>query len=121
VRKTAQDIQFNLKDYEGSISHTFSPEIIEQLNQLKDFQKAYEINSELTELFKEVGISEDFGLGGLKSEDWSQFGPVQKTLTEFKSAYNHFQEEMVSTLQEFIRKKHGSKKKGQKSRSKKRR
>ena len=121
VRKTAQDLQFNLKDYEGSISHTFSPEIIERLNQMKDFQKAYEINSELTEIFKEVGISEDFGLAGLMPEDWSQFGPVQKTLAEFKSAYDNFQKEMVSALQEFIRKKHSPKKKGQKSRSKKRR
>jgi len=121
VRKTAQDLQFNLKDYEGSISHTFSPEITEQLNQMEDFQKAYEIDSELAEIFKEVGISEGFGLAGLTPEDWPQFGPVQKTLAEFKSAYDHFQKEMVSALQEFIRKKHSLKKKGQKSRTKKRR
>ena len=78
VRKTSQEAQFNLEGYNNSISHTFLPEILERLNQMEDFQKAYEINPELTETFKEAGIFEDFGLIGLTPEDWSQFGPVQK-------------------------------------------
>jgi hypothetical protein len=110
MRKTAQDPQFNLEEFEDSISHTFPIEILEWLNKTEDFRKAYEINSELAEIFKEAGISGDFGLSGLTPEDWSQFGPVQKTLSEFKSAYNHFQEEMVSVLRELIRKKRASKK-----------
>jgi hypothetical protein len=80
------------------------------LNKTEDFRKVYEINSELAEIFKEAGISGDFGLSGLMPEDWSQFGPVQKTLSEFKSVYNHFQEEMVSVLRELVRKKQASKK-----------
>ena len=78
---------------------------------MDDFRKAYEINPELAEILKEVGISEDFGRAGLRPEDWSQFGPVQKTLSEFKSAYDNFQKEMVSLLQGLLRGKQGPKKK----------
>jgi hypothetical protein len=98
TRRMVQDPQFNLEEFEESISHTFPPYVFELLNRIKDFQKAYEINSELAGIFKEVGISENFGLGGLEPEHWSQFGPVQKTLSEFKSAYDNFQKEMVSLL-----------------------
>jgi len=122
VRKTAQEAQFNLEGCKDSISHTFLPEILERLNQMEDFQKAYEINPELTETFKEAGIYEDFGLIGLTPEGWSQFGPVQKTLSEFKSAYDSFQKEMVSALQKLVRKKRSlGKKGGMKNKSKKHR
>jgi hypothetical protein len=116
----AEEPQFNLKEYEESISHTFPSEILEQLNQMEDFQKAFEINTELVEIFKEVSISEGLGFKGLKPTDWPTFGPVQKTLIEFKSAYDAFQEEMLSHLQNLVRKKRQTKeKKRQKSRSKK--
>lgn len=111
TRKMAQDPQFNLKEFEESISHTFHPSVPERLNQIDDFQKAYENNPELAEILKEAGISEDFGRAGLGPEEWSQFGPVQKTLSEFKSAYDNFQKEMVSLLQEFSRAKQKLKKK----------
>ena len=98
VRRMAEGSQFNLRGYEGSISHTFPKETLEQLNQMEDFRKAFEINSELEKIFKEVGISEDFGLNGLTPPEWPEFGPVQKTLVEFKNAYDNFQNEMVSIL-----------------------
>lgn len=105
VRRMAEESQFNLEDCQESISKTFSPEILEQLNQMEDFRKAYEINPELKEIFREVGILEDLGLGGLMPSEWAEFGPVQKTLAEFKSAYDTFQKEMVSILQEHVRNK----------------
>ena len=98
VRRMAEGPQFNLKTYEESISHAFSSETLEQLNQMKDFRKAYEINPELAEVFKEAGISEEFGLEGLTASDWPEFGPVQKTLAEFKNAYDTFQQEMISLM-----------------------
>ncbi len=107
VRRMAEEPQFNLKEYEESISHPFPLETFEQLNQMDDFRKAFEINSELADIFKEAGILEDFGFKGLKPSDWPTFGPVQKTLTEFKSAYDTFQGEMVSHLQALIRRKSG--------------
>jgi hypothetical protein len=85
--------------------------VLNQLNQIEDFRKAYEINSELSEIFKEAGISGDFGLEGLAPSDWPGFGPVQKTLFEFKGAYDTFQKEMVSILATRIRKRQPLKKK----------
>jgi hypothetical protein len=108
----AEEPRFNLKDYEESISNHFSPDALNTLNQIEDFRKAYEINQEQKEIFQEVGILEDFGLEGLLPSDWAQFGPVQKTLSEFKSAYDHFEKEMVSTLQGLIKKKQQTKEKG---------
>ncbi|MBS3906037.1 MAG: hypothetical protein KGZ49_03280 [Syntrophaceae bacterium] len=107
VRKMAQEPRFDLNEYGESISNTFPTGALDQLNQIEDFRKAYEINPELSEIFKEAGISGDFGLGGLAPSDWPEFGPVQKTLSEFKGAYDAFQKEMVSLIKKArsIRKK----------------
>jgi hypothetical protein len=110
VRKMSEDPQFNLKEHGESISHTFPEGILEQLTQLEDFRKAFEINSELAEKFKEVGISEEMGLKGLTPSEWPEFGPVQKTLAEFKNAYDSFQKEMVTIFQELSGKKRKAKK-----------
>ncbi len=96
VRTTAEDRQFNLKDYEESIGQSFPSNVLDLLNQMEDFRKAYEVNPELAEIFKSAGISQDFGVGGLRPSEWPDFGPVQKTLSEFKAAYDAFQKEMVS-------------------------
>jgi len=32
----------------------------------------------------------------MRPSDWPEFGPVQKTLAEFKAAYDAFKKEMVS-------------------------
>jgi hypothetical protein len=93
---------FRLKAYENSISKIFPPQFLQLLNQLEDFRKAYEINPELEKIFKSVGIAGNFGPGGLKPEEWPEFGPVQKTLTEFKASYDAFEKEMVSTLQRIV-------------------
>jgi hypothetical protein len=96
VRKMAEDPNFSLKDCDESIRCTFPADIPERLNQMEDFRKAYEINPELAGIFAAVGISDDFGSKGLKPSDWPEFGPVQKTLAEFKAAYDAFKKEMVS-------------------------
>jgi len=98
VRKMAQEPRFDLNEYGESISNIFPAGVLDQLNQIEDFRKAYEINPELSEIFKEAGISGDFGLGGLAPSDWPEFGPIQKTLSEFKGAYDAFQKEMVSLI-----------------------
>ena len=121
VRKMAEEPRFDAKEYAESISKTFPKETVEQLNQIEDFRKAFEINSELAQIFKGVGISGDFGLKGLKPSGWPEFGPVQKTLAEFKNAYDNFQKEMVSTLHTLARKKRRVKEKKARSRSKKKR
>ena len=109
VRKMAEDPQFNFQECGESIQDTFPPEVPERLNQIDDFRKAYEINPELAEIFKEVGVVGDFGSGGLNPPDWPEFGPVQKTLTEFKAAYDGFYKEMISSLKKPAPKKKPSK------------
>jgi hypothetical protein len=64
----------------------------------------------LAERFKEVGISEEMGLKGLTPSEWPEFGPVQKTLAEFKNAYDSFQKEMVTIFQGLGKKKRKVKK-----------
>ena len=111
VRKMAQEPRFDLNEYRESILNIFPAGVLDQLNQIEDFRKAYEINPELSEILKEAGISGDFSLGGLAPSDWPAFGPVQKTLFEFKGAYDTFQKEMVSILATRIRKRQPLKKK----------
>ena len=112
VRKMAEEPEFHLEEYRESILNSFPARVLDQLNQLEDFRKAYEINAELSERFKEVGISGDFGLEGLTPSDWHEFGPVQKTLFEFKAAYDIFQNQMVSILMTRGRRTKASSKKG---------
>jgi hypothetical protein len=99
VRLMSETPRFKLKEYEASISKTFAPQFLQRLRQIEDFRKAFDINPELAAIFKAAGVVGDFGKEGLKPEEWPQFGPVQKTLAEFKGAYDTFQKEMVSVLQ----------------------
>jgi len=107
----AGELEFDLKDYQESISNNFPAGILDQLYQIEDFRKAFEINSELAEIFKKVGIPGDFGMKGLAPSDWPNFGPVQKTLFEFKGAYDTFQEEIVSLIKKLAPKRRTHKKK----------
>ena len=111
----AEDPQFNLEQYSESILHTFPPDILDRLDQMTDFRKAYEVNPELAGVFKKVGIEEDLGKAGLTPSDWPQFGPVQKTLAEFKAAYDGFYHEILSSLKKPALKKKPSKNSKKKS------
>jgi hypothetical protein len=98
VRKMAETPDFNLAGCSESIQVTFPAHVLERLNQIDDFRKAYEVNSELAGAFREVGIQEDLGSGGLNPQDWPEFGPVKKTVAEFKAAYDGFYKEMTDSL-----------------------
>ena len=47
---------------------------------------------------EKVGITGDFGDGGLKVEEWSNFGSVIKTMNEFGSAYEAFKKRAVEAV-----------------------
>ena len=102
VRILSETPHFRLKEYESSISKTFPPQFLQRLRQIEDFCKAYDINPELAGIFKSAGIVGDFGKEGLKPEEWPEFGPVQKTLAEFKAAYDNFQKEIVTAVQQSV-------------------
>lgn len=105
VRRMAEQPGFELEEFRESISSSFPDGVLERLYGIEDFVKAYEINPELSGIFKEAGISGDFGQRGLLPSEWPTFGPVQKTLSEFKSAYNQFQKEMMTILKKIPKKK----------------
>jgi hypothetical protein len=40
--------------------------------------------------------------------EWPEFGPVQKTLAEFKAAYDGFRDQIVSSMKRIVSKKGSS-------------
>jgi hypothetical protein len=95
VRKLAEDPGFNLGDYVESIMGQFPQDVVDKLSTISDFRKGYELNAELNRVLREAGIEGDFGSGGHTPEQWPDFGSVQKTLTEFKGAYDKFRDDTL--------------------------
>jgi len=95
VRKMAEGEGFNLGACAETITHAFPKDVEEQLNTVPDFRLGYELNAELRQVLQEAGIAGDFGNGGHTPEQWPEYGSVQKTLTEFKAAYDTFRGEIL--------------------------
>jgi hypothetical protein len=90
VRKLAEEPGFRLEEYVESITQPFPDIVSRKLSMIPDFRKGYELNGELSQLLRKVGFDGDFGIGGHTPEQWPEFGSVQKTLVEFKAAYDKF-------------------------------
>jgi hypothetical protein len=95
VRKMAEDPGFKLADYIESITQQFPDDVVKRLSTIPDFRVGYELNGELSQILRQVGIDGNFGIGGHTPEQWPAFGSVQKTLTEFKAAYDKFRGDML--------------------------
>jgi hypothetical protein len=95
VRKMAEDPGFKLADYIESITQHFPDVVVKRLSTIPDFRVGYELNGELSQILRQVGIDGNFGIGGHTPEQWPTFGSVQKTLTEFKAAYDKFRGDML--------------------------
>jgi len=95
VRKMAEEAGFTLAEYVESITHPFPPDVLQALNTIPDFRQGYELNAELNQALREAGIVGDFGTGGHTPAQWPEFGSVQKTLAEFKAAYDKFRGDML--------------------------
>lgn len=100
VRKAAEQPGFRLEDFRESITAEFDSETVQLLNTVPDFRAGYELNAELNEILAKVGIEGDFGSEGVTPEQWSEFGPVAKTLVEFKGAYDGFSSEIMALFVE---------------------
>jgi hypothetical protein len=74
--------------------------VVKKLNTIPDFRVGYELNGELSQLLRQVGIEGNFGIGGHTPEQWPVFGSVQKTLTEFKAAYDKFRDDILGFFAE---------------------
>ena len=95
VRKMAEESDFRLEDYAESITQQFPDVVLKKLTTIPDFRKGYELSGELSQLLRKVGIDGNFGIGGHTPDQWPEFGSVQKTLAEFKAAYDKFRADMV--------------------------
>jgi hypothetical protein len=100
VRKMAEESGFKLEDYAESITHDLPDLVVKKLNTIPDFRVGYELNGELSQLLRQVGIEGNFGIGGHTPEQWPVFGSVQKTLTEFKAAYDKFRDDILGFFAE---------------------
>jgi len=100
VRKMAEADGFRLVQYAESITGEFSGEVGQRLDTLADFRKGYELNAELAQVLREARIEGDFGSGGHTPDQWAEFGSVQKTLAEFKAAYDAFRADLLRLFKE---------------------
>jgi len=100
VRKMAEEPGFKLEDYVESITQQLPDVVVRKLNTIPDFRAGYELNGELSQTLRQVGIDGNFGIGGHTPEQWPEFGSVQKTLAEFKSAYDKFRGDMLGLFAE---------------------
>jgi hypothetical protein len=96
VRKLAEEPGFKLEEYVESITQQFPDDLVKRLSTIPDFRVGYELNGELSQILRKVGIAGNFGIGGHTPEQWPEFGSVQKTLTEFKAAYDKFRADTLA-------------------------
>ena len=95
VLKTSREEGFDLSSFEDAVLMEHDPGYAERLLNFEDFKKAYQLNAAAYGELKEAGLEPDFGDGGMEAEDWSSFGSVVKTMTEFKTAYDAFKTRTV--------------------------
>lgn len=100
VVKEAMKEGFKIEDYKEAILQKLEEEQLKVLMSLEDFVKAYEASPELNELLEEAGISGKYGNGGIRTKDWSSYGPCAKTLEEFTKAYLAFRDKVLKTVKE---------------------
>jgi len=98
VLNESKSLNFNLSNYDNAIMMKHDPKIVEMLNQLDDFVKAYELTPDLSELLGKVGVDvKELGNRGLTYDGWATFGSTVKTMTGFTEAYNSFRSRVIET------------------------
>ena len=90
---------FALSGFENSIARS-EPDVLARLLEMEDFRKAYKLTRQLSRELKEIGIEAPQEEGGLEPELWDSFGPVVKTMSEFKGAYLAFKTKLVQSLEQ---------------------
>jgi len=90
---------FALSDFENSIARS-EPEVLARLLKIEDFRKAYELTGKLSRELNELGIEAPQEDGGLEPGQWDKYGPVVKTMREFKGAYLAFRDKLVQSLEQ---------------------
>jgi len=98
--------EFDINKFRESVLIPPDPGLVKRLLEREEtgeeFRKAWELTPKLIEILKKAGIEdvEKYGDGGLRPEEWGEFGATVKTMSEFIRGYNEFKKECI----EFVKK-----------------
>jgi hypothetical protein len=84
---------FSLSSFKNAIDSPPDPQLVNHLMKIGDFVRGYESTEAVSAKLVKVGIlsvTQELGLGGIPEDEWPGFGSVQKTMAEFKDAYEKF-------------------------------
>jgi len=95
VQVYSEKDRFDLGSFMGAALRGSEIELVKRLSSIKDFVKGYESTPRISEEVKKVKAAFPTQLGGMEEAEWNEFGPVKKTMTEFKGAYDKFLERCV--------------------------
>ena len=93
---------FSLEAFREAVLDSYGPEVVQRLRRLPDFCRGYDLTPSLRSfLIGDVGIDvESWQTSGLEPVQWPAFGPVQKTVAEFRAAYDAFAARCLSIAEE---------------------
>lgn len=103
VQLFAEKSDFDLAPFKNVALQSPKTELLKRLSSLGDFVRSYEITSELGKALAEVRViptAESYGLRGISEDKWAEFGPVLKTMNEFRVAYERFTSQCVALAKE---------------------
>ncbi|HGJ67436.1 TPA: hypothetical protein ENS27_18895 [bacterium] len=104
VQIFSEQAGFKLEDYKESVLDRFDIGVEKRLEEVADFPRGYNLTKTLKDfLLNEVGVDvANWNTKGLTPEEWQLFGSVQKTLAEFKNAYDTFAKKCVEAVKESV-------------------
>ena len=81
--------------------------LLEREETKDEFRKAWELTPKLIEILKRAGIenAEEYGDGGLRPEEWGEFGATVKTMNEFIRGYNEFKRKCIEFVKKIAKEK----------------
>jgi hypothetical protein len=98
VQLYSEKADFDLATYREAVLQPPDLDLARRLSSVRDFLRAYEYTDDISEQVLDVGVTSSFGelgLRGVKEQEWHEFGPVKKTMNEFREAYNKFLERCI--------------------------
>jgi len=84
---------FDLDSFRNAVTSAPDQEVVKRLMSIDDFVRGYDSTKAISTELVRVGVLSDeqeLGLGGVPEDEWQGFGAVQKTMAEFKDAYERF-------------------------------
>jgi len=84
---------FDLNSFRNAITSAPDQEVVKRLMSIDDFVRGYDSTKAISTELARVGVlsnEQELGLGGVLEDEWQGFGAVQKTMAEFKDAYEKF-------------------------------